>query len=58
MKISGLHTVFPIRIAAQLGSWRRRKAEIAQLQRLDNRMLEDIGMSPSAINDLRRLQWR
>ena len=57
MELTGRQIGFRYRVAGQIGSWWRRRAELAQLHKLDERMLKDIGLSPSEIGRLRRAQW-
>lgn len=57
MELTGRQIGFRSRFAGHIGSWWRRRAEIAQLQKLDDRMLKDIGLNPSDIGRLRRSQW-
>ena len=57
MELTGRQRGFRSRVAGQIGSWWRRRAELAQLHKLDDRMLKDIGLSPNDIGRLRLSQW-
>jgi uncharacterized protein YjiS (DUF1127 family) len=46
-----------VRLATFMGNWRRRRAELRSLQRLDDHMLKDIGISRCDVERELRSRW-